>query len=390
MSDIPPEIITVILVRLPVKSLLRFRCVSKSWRSLIDGDYFVKLHLRHSAETNSNRTLIMESTKLFYLDLDSFERLDTGNLRFNSGYVSGTCNGLVLIVSMRSDVVFLWNPSTRKLNEVPQLKLNPDFYKLYGIWLGVERYALGYDSKHDDYKVVGVARAYDGETLFSETKIYSLKTNSWKKVGDFPCISSGSGTWGIYLNDAVHAVVELESDHCSVEVIMALDLANEDYYEVSKPESAGVGCRLASVGVLVGCLAAVVVYGETNIVEIWVMKEYGVKGSWCKLICFDPSVPEILRVNLCPLACSKSGDEVLLNFDGMCLGWYDFGSKNAVVVACVEGMPDFLDAMTFDSRFDAWVCVASLVSPFKQSTRKGKEIKKKRDDFLSVGFKLVL
>ncbi|GER49773.1 F-box and associated interaction domains-containing protein [Striga asiatica] len=157
MSDVPPEIITIILSRLPVKSLLRFRRVSKPWRSLIDCRDFIKLHLRLSAETNSNRALIVRSNELFCVDLDFFELLDAGNIRFKPRNALCSCNGLVLLVS-HSDEVALWNPSTRKLNKLPP---SPAFSH----WPA--QYALGYDSKHDDYKVVRVVPDYklleDGE-----------------------------------------------------------------------------------------------------------------------------------------------------------------------------------------------------------------------------------
>ena len=51
------ELIVEILLRLPVKSLLRFRCVCKSWNALISGTEFAEKHLRTSA--------IMDPTHFF-------------------------------------------------------------------------------------------------------------------------------------------------------------------------------------------------------------------------------------------------------------------------------------------------------------------------------------
>lgn len=380
MSDIPQEIIKDILSRIPVKPLLRFRCVSKSWRSLIDSEDFIKLHLHHCYKTNSNRTLLVDSTQLFYVDLDSFERLDTGNKRFEPHSVVGSCNGLVLIVS-KFDNIVLWNPSTRNLNKLPTTPL--ECFTSFKAKYVKELYALGYDSKHDDYKVVRVVQAsvrVDSECLFSETKIYSLKANSWKKVEDFPYMLPHSKRWGVYLNDALHTVVK--QSHKS-EVIMAFDLGKEEHYEVPMPKfSRG----LASVEVMGGCLTAVVP-GKKKSSEIWLMKEYGVKDSWIKLLCFNPPIPEPC-INLCPLAYSKRGDEVLLNYDGMCLIWYNLKEK-IITIACVSGLSASFGTTAVEPPFHAEVCVGSLVSPYspcgvateKQKGRegkKGKEIKKKR------------
>ncbi|PWA69830.1 F-box associated interaction domain-containing protein [Artemisia annua] len=43
---IPQDIITSILYRLPVKSLCRFRCVSKEWQSLFSEPHFIKTHTK--------------------------------------------------------------------------------------------------------------------------------------------------------------------------------------------------------------------------------------------------------------------------------------------------------------------------------------------------------
>lgn len=48
-TDLPEELVFEILARLPVKSLLRFKSVSKAWRAAISGPLFTRAHLEHSA-----------------------------------------------------------------------------------------------------------------------------------------------------------------------------------------------------------------------------------------------------------------------------------------------------------------------------------------------------
>lgn len=56
MSSLPREIEEVILLRLPVKSTLRFKCVCKSWHTLIYDPKFVKDQF---SLTNKNPRLLM-------------------------------------------------------------------------------------------------------------------------------------------------------------------------------------------------------------------------------------------------------------------------------------------------------------------------------------------
>ncbi|KAF3682470.1 putative beta-glucosidase 18-like, partial [Capsicum annuum] len=52
----PVEIIVEILIRLPVQSLLRFKCSSKSWNTLILDPYFMAKHYNHAK--NNKKFLI--------------------------------------------------------------------------------------------------------------------------------------------------------------------------------------------------------------------------------------------------------------------------------------------------------------------------------------------
>ncbi|KAK2361906.1 F-box/kelch-repeat protein [Trifolium repens] len=54
---LPEYLITEVLSFLPVKCLLRFRCVSMSWNTLILDPAFVKLHLNRSTR-NQHFTLV--------------------------------------------------------------------------------------------------------------------------------------------------------------------------------------------------------------------------------------------------------------------------------------------------------------------------------------------
>lgn len=60
---LPDELIFEVLSFLPVRSLVRFRCVSKSWKTLISDSTFVKLHLHNSRSQTRNSSLLTIITK---------------------------------------------------------------------------------------------------------------------------------------------------------------------------------------------------------------------------------------------------------------------------------------------------------------------------------------
>ncbi|KAL0443031.1 UNVERIFIED_CONTAM: F-box protein CPR1 [Sesamum latifolium] len=311
MPTLPFEIIEDILRRLPVKTLKRFRAVAKSWCFLIDSENFIKLHLRQSLVSNSHRSLILGGLGLYTIDLDS-------------------------------------------LDKTTDYKVLPECSVEYPIELdsySKTTYAFGYDSTNDDYKVVRVVEFRNETThawTHSEATIYSLKSNCWRRIEDFPYpLPFLRGYWRVHVNGALHTPVE--ELHVHEARIMAFSVEREKHDEVMMPpgiRTRGVDLSLDVIG---GCLS--LVCAQRSRVVIWVMKEYGVKESWTKLLSVSP--PAIERDHFVkPLAYSREGDKILLNCDDKKLVWYDL-SKKTVENVSVDGMP-FI--------FYAEACVESLIS----------------------------
>ncbi|KAK3016185.1 hypothetical protein RJ639_007025 [Escallonia herrerae] len=111
--NLPDDIAVNVLLILPVKSLLRFKCVSKSWRSLITDPLFVKQHLKRA-----------------------YDPCNTALCRF--GVVGSSCpsaiKGLINLHSINDDA-----------SDRPVVRADSKSRALWG---------LGYDSCRDDYLVV--------------------------------------------------------------------------------------------------------------------------------------------------------------------------------------------------------------------------------------------
>lgn len=135
---IPHEVVTEILLRLPVTSLLRFRCVSKAWHATICNDpSFQCTHLRrhrtddpclliapriHAIGKNFNGSL----TGLYQWEEDHAYGTATALLypmpvppfpKFLEAHDLVHCDGLVL-VGTRS-AAWLLNPLMRRVMELP-------------------------------------------------------------------------------------------------------------------------------------------------------------------------------------------------------------------------------------------------------------------------------
>jgi len=120
---LPPEVWTLVLVRLPVRTLLRLRCVCKAWCSIIDDPRFVSLHLTLFNNNSNNKN--NESCRLLlvkWVQDSSIGKVSKSCLR-----VLGFTQGMLLMerwtthrsCGSRVLLLKLWNPITRKSVKIP-------------------------------------------------------------------------------------------------------------------------------------------------------------------------------------------------------------------------------------------------------------------------------
>ncbi|XP_026389157.1 F-box protein CPR1-like isoform X2 [Papaver somniferum] len=294
MSSIPEEIYHEILLRLPVKSLLKCKCVCENWYALISTSDFIKLHLRFITTQKNNPILMLEGAYsdkvLKSIGYDSLEssvcEIEDAAIEMDYPFKSnnygvrlvGSCNGLFWIRVVDSDgkrdFLCLWNPATREYKELPDSPI-----KVNSIC------AFGYDHKNDDYKLaVGVTQETTDTTL---VQVYSLASNSWKPGQTVPYRFPNymfMQRRGVLINGDLHwlAVAQdkffLLSLNFSDETFKELQLLPKELLEKNKNP-----CMI--LGLLEGCLCILVNSYANGIrihCEVWKMLDYGVRESWTR------------------------------------------------------------------------------------------------------------
>ncbi|XP_027121474.1 F-box/kelch-repeat protein At3g06240-like [Coffea arabica] len=394
---IPQELMTDILLRLPVKSVGKFRCVSKPWRSLLSDPLFIKAHLNlhlHDPQNfifisfkDYNALRITNLATIISTSSDSFDNAGVSRklpLLENLLYpkIVGSCNGLVLVLEERlrknwmvlfldvglggdsfpdkeqvpgPDTAYLINPTTMELVKLPS---RPYSWEALNNGDG-----FGYDSSNDDYKFVTLSRNHDpvAEPASSSDAfldVFSVKSRTWKRIDSLPCdLQIGPGVW---LNGAIHWLALFDDS-----LIVAFDLISEEFKPLPGPNTTipphqgGSYLRTRKLVVLGGCLAMMVADDQENLpsheIDIWMMKEYGVGESWTK---FSVPIPE--GEAFCQPICLLGDDNVVLRSSGWKFFVHNLREGSTTVVAGIQGI--FGDVVGFSE---------SLVSPILQQSNGG-------------------
>ncbi|XP_021734128.1 F-box protein CPR30-like [Chenopodium quinoa] len=190
-SYLPEDLITEILLRSPVKSLVRFKSMCKDWSSIITNPNFTKTQFHHSSRyyLSLSHVIFQHDNSIFILHLDlndipykkTNQQIKGKFVPFSSNFIKkttkairnihvfGSCNGILFVYI--NNTMYLWNPTTdeyRVIPSPPNLDLSSE-----KVWLA----GFGYASTIDDYKIVLVIKYISVITM---VYVYSTRLNKWR------------------------------------------------------------------------------------------------------------------------------------------------------------------------------------------------------------------
>ncbi|KAM3234172.1 hypothetical protein P3L10_019531 [Capsicum annuum] len=214
------EIIMDIPSRLPVLSLLRFKCVSKCWMTLISEPYFTLKHLNHAKNNqNSQKILVLHGEFPLHCSSLSSASLSLAQLAEDVRKLDWPSNPRPWRFRMYCSILLLWNPSTRESIVLPRTEFS--LTKDYSC-------GLGYDSTSDDYKILKIDDA-------AHCEILALKSGSWRKIDKRP-----SGVFSV-LSDTEDSLAFVQGafhwlDALLENPLISFSISNEVYGEIPLPE----------------------------------------------------------------------------------------------------------------------------------------------------------
>ncbi|KAL6138565.1 hypothetical protein ACLB2K_063846 [Fragaria x ananassa] len=237
MADIgklflPEDIVVQILIRLPPKSLMPFKCACKVWKELVSSTSFIAKHLsmsRHSKLASSppilfkrhfsddckiniqnemgypfyhtmreveTRLSIYDDDHLHLPVLDDVDvplpKVDCEDSDPLTVKISCHCDGIVCLQVylgnfMIASNAILCNPGLNDFKLLPKSCVLPDLkdadqVSCFDATYWTDCLGFGYDSKGNDYKVVRVLIYNDSHIYDYRAEVYTMRSNSWREV----------------------------------------------------------------------------------------------------------------------------------------------------------------------------------------------------------------
>ncbi|XP_057778644.1 F-box/kelch-repeat protein At3g06240-like [Salvia miltiorrhiza] len=299
LAKLPLDVVFQILTKLPTKSLLQLRSVSKSFNPLILHPHFLKLHLANAAAAHRRHVIYYESTDYikayfsFHVEATGFPLCKILETPFKSvhGYlrIVGSDRGVLCLFDTNYftfvGTVILWNPFIGKFKILPC----PNELSCFRSNVSHIAVGFGFDCVNFDFKVVKILYSCDNDHEFMPIAlIFSVKSGFWRSSGlVVPCYMPKYWCSSVFVNGVVHwlAYKQLRPNgppNC----IMGFDVVGEVFNSIEIPPNLGPDLkelRLCSwvddksVALFVGYRENV---GEAW--DLWVMNEYGQVGSWTR------------------------------------------------------------------------------------------------------------
>ncbi|XP_058214529.1 F-box/kelch-repeat protein At3g23880-like [Rhododendron vialii] len=271
---LPTELTTDILLRLPVKSLLRSKSVCKNWYDLIKSPVFIATHLTQFALNPDHN-----STSLLVTSCNSVTGNHGMSLIINDGFthgpinldfpflnrsknlciweftekkyfsVVGICHGLVCInLSPFGYPVILCNPLTREFREIPKCEwlLDCDCYVKVK-WVG---FGFGFHPSARDYKLIQITLCSSPvQEVVIRAHLYAMGTDTWREIDvdkvsaffgetdDFGRIGSFVRIYGSCASAALNGVFYWPARVMPTDevIVMSFDMGEEVFRRIRTP-----------------------------------------------------------------------------------------------------------------------------------------------------------
>ncbi|XP_060201065.1 F-box protein CPR1-like [Lycium barbarum] len=306
MKKYPEDVVIHILLRLPVKFLLRFKCVSKTFSTLIKSSNFINLHFNHTTLIDDNILLkrsFKEDIEIYkaifsFLSSDGdgylksiYPDLDLPYIKscisISSDKLIGPIHGLIALMDPITTILF--NPCTRNY----RLLSSSPFEVPKGFSISIESGGFGFDSVVNDFKIFRIVQIYTedrygyDEEVEKKVEVYELGIDIWRELDHVDPQLPGLFwlTSSIFFRGVYHWITtseELEP------IILCFDMSTEIFRNMKPPDTREFSNgTLHSLVLLTGSLSLIcypclgpMIDPAKDLIEIWVMKDYNVYESW--------------------------------------------------------------------------------------------------------------
>ncbi|CAN6706487.1 unnamed protein product [Malus baccata var. baccata] len=386
-SETLEDRVVEILSRLSPKSLMRFKCIRKSWCTLINSPGFVAKQLSNSVDNkfssftcillNRSQTHVFPDNswkqEVFWSMINLSIDCDELNLHYDvedlnipfpledHDYVLilGYCNGIVCVTAGKN--ILLCNPTTREFIGLPSscllLPSRPKGkFELETVFRAL---GFGYDCKAKEYKVVQIIEnseySDDERTYYHRiplphtAEVYTMAANTWRGIKIDISTKTYSCSCQVYSKGFCYWYATDGEEY-----ILSFDLGDEIFHRIQLPSRRESGFKFYYIFLHNESLASFCSRYDrsekSESCEIWVMHDYDrVKSLWTKLFIIGP-----LQAIGKPLTFWKSDELLMLASDGKATS-YNYSTGNLKYLH----IPPILNRVV---DFQALIYVKSIVS----------------------------
>ncbi|CAN7139913.1 unnamed protein product [Brassica rapa subsp. narinosa] len=305
-GEIPEDLMIEIAARLPAKSVMRFKCISKFWSSLPLSTHFCNRFLTYQSQQprfymslvhrlENTKSLLLSSTPTTTCPCPSSSLEFHQDLTIGGGMVGNLLRVLhgFICFTVKSEAR-IYNPSTRQLVILPCIQ--ESFVKGYPHYFSL--YFICHDPVSDQYKLLCVITALfsrqgldeqEKEELasvpetISEHWVFVLEAGgSWKRVAEDFRTPHHPSRQQVTMNNVLYYMAFTDSSQTCV--LVSFDIRSEELSMIKLPPPPGKRLALINYGGKVAVFDFSLLK-ENGLVDLWVVEHWRNK-EWSRKTLF--------------------------------------------------------------------------------------------------------